>query len=454
MEAQVLDAMDLERERGITIKAHPVRLHYKARERQAVRPQPDRHAGPRRFLVRGHALAGRVRRRAAARRCVAGRRGADARQRLPRGRRAASRSSRSSTRSILPGAQPDETRRQIEDIVGLPADHAILASAKEGIGTEEILEAIVERLPIPKGATTAPLKALIFDSWYDPYRGVVIVVRMIDGVIRPGMKMRLMATAQDYQVEQVGVFLPKPLVVDELGAGEVGFIVANIKKVDDAKIGDTVTEAARPTPQPFPGFKELKPMVFAGLYPVEGHEYPRAARGAREAAAERRVALLRAGDVGGARLRLPLRVPRPAAHGDRAGAARARVRHGPGDDGAGRAVPRDDDRRRGARDRQPGEAAGSRAHRQARGAGDHGDDPDAVGARRRDPAALPGQARRPEEARVPRVRSRAHHLRAAVQRGRARLLRPAEDALARAMPRSTTTSPATGNRRSSSSTSS
>ncbi|HZA36931.1 MAG TPA: translation elongation factor 4, partial [Vicinamibacterales bacterium] len=117
-------------------------------------------------------------------------------------------------------------------------------------------------------------KALIFDSWYDPYRGVVIVVRMIDGVIRSGMKMRLMATAQEFPVEQVGVFLPKPLVVDELTAGEVGFIVAGIKKVDDAKIGDTVTDAARPAAQAYPGFKELRPMVFAGLYPVEGHQYP------------------------------------------------------------------------------------------------------------------------------------------------------------------------------------
>src|SRR5207248_10313336 len=119
----------------------------------------------------------------------------------------------------------------------------------------------------------APLKALIFDSWYDPYRGVVIVVRVIDGVVRPGMKIRLMAEGQDYDAEQVGIFTPKAVVIDELGVGEVGFLVANIKKISDAKIGDTITESARPTAEPFPGFKELKPMVFAGLYPVEGHEY-------------------------------------------------------------------------------------------------------------------------------------------------------------------------------------
>ncbi len=171
------------------------------------------------------------------------------------------------------------------------------------------------------------------------------------------MKIRLMAKGQEYEVEQVGVFSPKPVAVDELGVGEVGFVFAGIKTVGDAQIGDTITEAARPTAEPFPGFKVSKPMVFAGLYPVEGSEYPRAARRAGEAAAERRVVFLRAGDVGRARVRVPLRVPRPAAHGDRPGAARTRVRHGPDHDRAGRAVPRDDDRRRGAGDRQPGEAA-------------------------------------------------------------------------------------------------
>ena len=174
----------------------------------------------------------------------------------------------------LPGAQPDEARRQIEEIIGLDASGAILASAKEGTGVKEILEAIVQRLPPPTGDTEAPLKALIFDSWYDAYRGVIILTRVIDGVLRPGMKVRLMAKGQEYEVEQVGVFSPKPTVVDELGAGEVGFVFAAIKNVADALIGDTITEAARPTAEPFPGFKESKPMVFAGLYPVEGSEYP------------------------------------------------------------------------------------------------------------------------------------------------------------------------------------
>jgi GTP-binding protein LepA len=174
----------------------------------------------------------------------------------------------------LPSAQPEEARRQINDIIGLDGTGAILASAKQGTGVADILEAIVHRLPPPRGNPDAPLKALIFDSWYDPYRGVVIVVRVIDGTIRKGMRIRLMAESQDYDAEQLGIFTPKAIPIDELGVGEVGFLVANVKKISDAKIGDTVTETARPTLEPFPGFKELKPMVFAGLYPVEGHEYP------------------------------------------------------------------------------------------------------------------------------------------------------------------------------------
>ena len=174
----------------------------------------------------------------------------------------------------LPSAQPEEARRQIHDIIGLDGEGALLASAKQGTGVAEVLEAIVNRLPPPRGIPDAPLKALIFDSSYDPYRGVVIVVRVIDGVLRKGMRIHLMAEGQDYDAEQLGVFTPKAIPIDELGVGEVGFLVANVKKISDAKIGDTITETARPTLEPFPGFKELKPMVFAGLYPVEGHEYP------------------------------------------------------------------------------------------------------------------------------------------------------------------------------------
>jgi GTP-binding protein LepA len=173
----------------------------------------------------------------------------------------------------LPSAQPDECLRQIEEVIGLDASTAVLASAKEGTGVREILEAVVARLPPPRGRTDAPLKALVFDSWYDAYRGVVIVVRVIDGTLRTGAEVRFMATGQDHEVDSLGIFSPKAVPVDELGVGEVGFVVANIKTLSDAKIGDTITDAHGPTAEPFPGFKELKPMVFAGLYPVENHQY-------------------------------------------------------------------------------------------------------------------------------------------------------------------------------------
>jgi len=273
MEAQVLDAMDLERERGITIKAHPVRLNYTADDgQQYVLNLID---------TPGHVdFSYEVTRSLAA--CEGALLLVDASQGVEAQTLANAYLAVDNNLEIipvinkidLPGAQPEEARRQISDIIGLDGDHAILASAKVGTGVPEILEAIVARLPPPNGDPDAALKALIFDSWYDPYRGVVIVVRVIDGTLKPSLKIRLMAEGQDYESLQVGVFSPKPIEVAELGVGEVGFLVANIKKISDAKIGDTITESARPTSEPFPGFKELKPMVFAGLYPVEGHEYP------------------------------------------------------------------------------------------------------------------------------------------------------------------------------------
>jgi GTP-binding protein LepA len=272
MEAQVLDAMDLERERGITIKAHPVRLNYTADSgQQYVLNLID---------TPGHVDFGyEVTRSLAA--CEGALLLVDASQGVEAQTLANAYLAVDNNLDVipvinkidLPSAQPDECKRQIEDIIGLDASTALLASAKEGTGTREILEAVVARFHPPTGDPAAPLKALIFDSWYDAYRGVVIVVRVIDGALKTKQKIRLMAIAEDYEVDGLGVFSPKAIPVDELGVGEVGFIVANIKRVGDAKIGDTVTETARPTPEPFPGFKELKPMVFAGLYPVEGHKY-------------------------------------------------------------------------------------------------------------------------------------------------------------------------------------
>jgi GTP-binding protein LepA len=273
MEAQVLDTMDLERERGITIKAHAVRLAYKADDGET-------------YVLNLIDTPGHVDFSYEVTRSLAASEGAilivDASQGVEAQTLANAYLAVENSLEIvpvinkidLPGAQPDEAKRQIEDIVGLDASHAILASAKEGTGVHEILEAIVHRLPPPKGDSDAPLKALIFDSWYDAYRGVIILTRVIDGVMRPGMKIRLMAKGQEYQIEQIGVFSPKALPVDELGAGEVGFVFAAIKNVADAQIGDTITDIANPTAEPFPGFKEMKSMVFAGLYPVEGSEYP------------------------------------------------------------------------------------------------------------------------------------------------------------------------------------
>ncbi|MEK6629130.1 MAG: translation elongation factor 4 [Acidobacteriota bacterium] len=272
-EAQVLDSMDLERERGITIKAHPVRLNYTALDGRS-------------FVLNLIDTPGHVDFSYEVTRSLAACEGAlllvDASQGVEAQTLANAYLAVENNLEIipiinkidLPSAQPEEARRQLADIIGLDPSHAILASAKAGTGVLEVLEAIVERLPPPVGDPSAPLKALVFDSWYDAYRGVVIVVRVLDGTIRPRMKIRLMAEGQEYDVEQVGVFTPKPQQMDELGVGEVGFLTATIKKVSDARIGDTVTEAARPAIEPFPGFRALKPMVFAGLYPVEGHEYP------------------------------------------------------------------------------------------------------------------------------------------------------------------------------------
>ncbi len=272
MEAQVLDAMDLERERGITIKAHPVRLNYTASSgEQYVLNLID---------TPGHVdFSYEVTRSLAA--CEGALLLVDASQGVEAQTLANAYLAVENNLEIipvinkidLPSAQPDECKRQIEDIIGLDSSTAILASAKEGTGVKHILEAIVDRLPPPAGDPEAPLKALIFDSWFDPYRGVVIVARVIDGVLRKKQKVRLMALGQEYEIDDLGVFSPKAIPAEELSVGEVGFVVANIKRVADAKIGDTITEVSRPTTEPFPGFKELKPMVFAGLYPVESHQY-------------------------------------------------------------------------------------------------------------------------------------------------------------------------------------
>ena len=272
MSDQVLDAMDLERERGITIKAHSVRLNYHSSDGQDyVFNLID---------TPGHVdFSYEVSRSLSA--CEGALLVVDASQGVEAQTLANTYLALDHHLEIipvinkidLPGADPQRIKDQIENIIGLDAKDAVLASAKEGIGTEEILEAIAHRLPPPRGNYDTPLKALIFDSWFDSYRGVIVLVRVIDGTVRKGMKIRLMATQQTFTVEQAGVITPKFEEVDELSVGEVGFVVAGIKRVADTKIGDTITEEGNPAAEPCPGFQEIKPMVFAGLYPTDNAQY-------------------------------------------------------------------------------------------------------------------------------------------------------------------------------------
>jgi GTP-binding protein LepA len=272
MTEQFLDAMDLERERGITIKQHSVRLRYRARD-------------GRDYLLNLIDTPGHVDFSYEVSRSLAACQGAllvvDASQGVEAQTLANAHLAADAGLEIipvlnkidLPGAEPEKAREQIEQVIGIDASEAIHASAKAGIGIDLILEAIVERVPPPRGNPEGPLRALVFDSWFDQYKGVVILVHVVDGQILPGGRVKLMATGGHYEVEHLGVFTPRAERVDRLAAGEVGFVVAGIKKVADVAIGDTLTEARRPAPAPLPGFKEIKPMVFAGLYPVDADQY-------------------------------------------------------------------------------------------------------------------------------------------------------------------------------------
>ncbi len=266
MEAQVLDDMDLERERGITIKAHAVALDYLSEDGNLYRLNL--------IDTPGHVdFSYEVSRSISA--CEGALLVVDAAQGVEAQTLATTLLASEQNLEIipvinkidLPSAEPEKVREQIENIIGLDCSGAILASAKEGTGVKEILEALVHRLPAPKGSAAKPLKALVFDSWYDSFRGVIILARIVDGTLRRKMKVRLMATGKDYEVEDVGMFTPKLKPTDELTVGEVGFVIAGIKTASETKIGDTITEALHPTEEPFPGFQEMKPMVFAGVYP-------------------------------------------------------------------------------------------------------------------------------------------------------------------------------------------
>ncbi len=272
MMAQVLDSMDLERERGITIKAHAVRLNYRAKD--GLDYQLNLIDTP------GHVdFSYEVSRSLQA--CEGALLIVDASQGVEAQTLANTYLALGQNLEIvpvinkidLPSAEPDRVKEQIESVIGLDASDAVMASAKNGIGIEEILEAIVTKIPPPKGKQDDPLQALIFDSWFDSYRGVIILMRVISGRVRKGMRVRLFATGKVFEVDGLGYQSPKPIPCDELTAGEVGFLFANIKTVADARIGDTIMEDSRQAVDPLPGFMEIKPMVFAGLYPVESSEH-------------------------------------------------------------------------------------------------------------------------------------------------------------------------------------
>jgi len=272
MMEQVLDSMDLERERGITIKAHAVRLDYKADDGNMYQLNLIDTPG---LVDFSYEVSRSLQACEGALLVVDASQGVEA-QTLANTYLALKHNLEIIpviNKIDLPAAEPERVREQIEEVIGIDATDAILCSAKQGIGIHEILEAIVKRVPPPTGDADQPLRALIFDSWFDPYRGVIVLVRVIDGKLRMGQRIRLWANGQQFDVEGLGYQSPKAIPSQELVAGEVGFIYANIKNVADAKIGDTVTDAENPAAEPLPGFEEIKPMVFAGLYPVESHEH-------------------------------------------------------------------------------------------------------------------------------------------------------------------------------------
>jgi GTP-binding protein LepA len=272
MMEQVLDSMDLERERGITIKAHAVRLNYRADDGQDYQLNLIDTPGHVDFTYE-------VSRSLQA--CEGALLVVDASQGVEAQTLANTYLALHHNLEIipvinkidLPSAEPDRIREQIEHLIGLDASGAILASAKNGVGIKDVLEAVVHLVPQPKGSPDDPLRALIFDSWFDPYRGVIILTRVFSGRLKIGQKIRLWSNNSLHEVEGLGYQSPKPIPCDELSAGEVGFMFANIKTVSDAQIGDTIIDHANPASEPLPGFEELKPLVFAGLYPIESHEH-------------------------------------------------------------------------------------------------------------------------------------------------------------------------------------
>ncbi len=346
MQAQILDDMDLERERGITIKAHAVRMMYKARDGNTYQLNLIDTPGHVDFSYEvSRSLAS----------CEGALLVVDASQGVEAQTLANAYLAINHGLEIvpvinkidLPSADILHTQEAIEKAVGLDATDAIPVSAKTGQGVDEVLEAIVHRLPPPTGDPDAPLQALIFDSWFDAYRGVIVLVRVMQGTMRKGQRIRLMSNGKVHEIESMGVLMPKPVEIGELTAGEVGFFAATIKNVGDTKIGDTVTDDAHPAAAGLPGFEDIKPMVFAGLYTVDSHEHTLLRDALEKLRLNDSSFFFEPERLGGAGLRLSLRVPGPLAHGDHSGAAGARVRAGFDHYGARRALSHRAYRRKG-----------------------------------------------------------------------------------------------------------
>jgi GTP-binding protein LepA len=424
MQAQVLDSMDLERERGITIKAQSVTLHYDARDGE--RYQLNLIDTP------GHVdFSYEVSRSLAA--CDGALLVVDASQGVEAQSVANCHTAVEQGLTVLPvinkidlaSADAERVRKEIEEIIGIEAHDAALVSAKTGEGVPELLEEIVRRIPAPRGDPQAPLQALIIDSWFDNYVGVVSLVRVVNGVLRTGEKIRVMSTGRSHTIDKLGRFTPKSVAMRELGAGEVGFMAAGIKEIDGAPVGDTITAENKPAAAPLPGFKQVQPRVFAGVFPINSEDY----ESFRDALAK-----LKLNDSA---LHYEPEVSTALGFGFRCGflgllhmdivQERLEREYQPGPDHqrTDRHLRGGLQRREGAAHRQPGQAPGAQRDRRDPRTDHHRQHPRAARLCRRGARPVQREARRAEEDAVPRHPGRAP-VPAAARRGRAGLLRPAE----------------------------
>ena len=402
---QFLDNMDLERERGITIKAQTARMRYRAR---------DGHD----YLLNLIDTPGHVDFSYEVSRALQACEGAvlvvDAAQGIEAQTLANAYLAIDGGLEILPvvnkidlpSADPIAAAQEVEDVVGLDAADVLPISAKTGQGIEDLLEAIVEKVPPPGGDPDAAPRALVFDSWFDTYVGAVMLVRVIDGELRKRQRIQLMAQKTEHEITQLSVIEARPRPVDRIRAGEVGVVIGSIKTLAEVKIGDTVTDAVHPASEALPGFEEVKPMVFAGLYPVDAEDYEDMKVALEKLKLNDSSFVLRAGDERGARLRVPVWLPGLSPCRDRSGAARARVQPRSHHDRADRALPRRPQGGRALRDREPGCAAGRT--RRDPGADRARHDSRSVGVSRRRALAVPGSTRptaRHGRAREPRAGS-------------------------------------------------